>query len=114
MPAWAVQLPTLGMSLDQALCFATNPRALLVRIPANEQMGTAEDPSMARSAHGTVRGRRLRLAEGADRHRHPPSPERRCHMARLRRLLLTLAVAALLLVGTASAALAGLTTTGVD
>lgn len=36
-------------------------------------------------------------------------------MARLRRLLLTLAVAALLLVGTASAALAGLTTTtGVD
>jgi hypothetical protein len=35
-------------------------------------------------------------------------------MARLRRLLLTLAVAVLLLVGTASAALAGLTTTGVD
>jgi hypothetical protein len=47
VPAWAVQLPTLGMSLDQALCFATNPRALLVRIPANEQMGTAGDPSMA-------------------------------------------------------------------
>ena len=35
-------------------------------------------------------------------------------MARLRRMLLTLAVAALLLVGTASTALAGLTTTGVD
>jgi hypothetical protein len=35
-------------------------------------------------------------------------------MARLRRLLLTLAVAALLLVGTASAALAGLTFTGAD
>jgi hypothetical protein len=65
-PAWAVQLPTLGMSLDQAVCFATNPRALLVRIPANQQMGRAGDPSMARSAHGTVRGRRLRLAEGAD------------------------------------------------
>jgi hypothetical protein len=35
-------------------------------------------------------------------------------MARLRRMLLTLAVAALLLVGTASSALAGLTATGVD
>jgi hypothetical protein len=35
-------------------------------------------------------------------------------MARLRRLLLTLAVAALLLVGTASTALAGLTATAVD
>jgi hypothetical protein len=35
-------------------------------------------------------------------------------MARLRRLLLTLAVAALLLVGTASAALAGITAWGVD
>lgn len=35
-------------------------------------------------------------------------------MVRLRRQLLTLAVAALLLVGTASAALAGLTATGVD
>lgn len=35
-------------------------------------------------------------------------------MARLRHLLLTLAVAALLLVGTASASLAGLTATGVD
>jgi hypothetical protein len=35
-------------------------------------------------------------------------------MARLRRMLLTLAVAALLLVGTATTALAGLTTTGVD
>jgi hypothetical protein len=44
----------------------------------------------------------------------PPSPERRCHMARLRMMLLTLAVAALLLVGTASAALAGITATGVD
>jgi hypothetical protein len=35
-------------------------------------------------------------------------------MARLRLVLLTLAVAALLLVGTASAALAGITATGVD
>jgi hypothetical protein len=35
-------------------------------------------------------------------------------MARLRRLLLTLAVAALLLVGTASTALAGITATAVD
>jgi hypothetical protein len=35
-------------------------------------------------------------------------------MARLRLVLLTLAVAALLLVGTASAALAGLTTTAID
>jgi hypothetical protein len=35
-------------------------------------------------------------------------------MARLRLVLLTLAVAALLLVGTASAALAGLTATAVD
>jgi hypothetical protein len=35
-------------------------------------------------------------------------------MARLRIMLLTLAVAALLLVGTASSALAGLTVTGVD
>jgi hypothetical protein len=35
-------------------------------------------------------------------------------MTRLRLVLLTLAVAALLLVGTASAALAGLTATGVD
>ena len=39
------QLPTPGVSLDQALCFATNPRALLVRIPANEQMSTAGDPA---------------------------------------------------------------------
>jgi hypothetical protein len=43
-----------------------------------------------------------------------PSPERRCHMARLRRMLLTLAVAALLLVGTASTALAGITATAAD
>jgi hypothetical protein len=35
-------------------------------------------------------------------------------MARLRIMLLTVAVAALLLVGTASSALAGLTATGVD
>jgi hypothetical protein len=35
-------------------------------------------------------------------------------MARLRIVLLTVAVAALLLVGTASSALAGLTATGVD
>ena len=35
-------------------------------------------------------------------------------MARLRTMLLTLAVAALLLVATASAALAGLTATGAD
>jgi hypothetical protein len=35
-------------------------------------------------------------------------------MARLRRLLVTLAVAALLLVATATTALAGLTATGVD
>jgi hypothetical protein len=35
-------------------------------------------------------------------------------MARLRHMLLTLAVAALLLVATASTALAGLTATGVD
>jgi hypothetical protein len=45
---------------------------------------------------------------------NPPSPERRCHMARLRRMLLTLAVAALLLVGTATTALAGLTATAID
>jgi hypothetical protein len=45
---------------------------------------------------------------------NPSSPERRCHMARLRIMLLTLAVAALLLVGTASSALAGITMTGVD
>jgi hypothetical protein len=44
----------------------------------------------------------------------PSSPERRCHMARLRRMLLTLAVAALLLVATATTALAGLTATAVD
>jgi hypothetical protein len=59
---------------------------------------------MARSAHRTVRGGRLRLSIA----------ERRCHMARLRRVLLTMAVAALLLVGTASTALAGLTATGID
>jgi hypothetical protein len=35
-------------------------------------------------------------------------------MARLRRLLVTLAVAALLLVATATTALAGLTATGID
>jgi hypothetical protein len=35
-------------------------------------------------------------------------------MARLRRMLLTLAVAALLLIGTATTALAGLTATAVD
>jgi hypothetical protein len=35
-------------------------------------------------------------------------------MARLRRLLLTLAVAALLLVATATAALAGITASGLD
>jgi hypothetical protein len=35
-------------------------------------------------------------------------------MARLRRMLLTLAVAALLLVGTASTALAGITATAID
>jgi hypothetical protein len=35
-------------------------------------------------------------------------------MARLRLVLLTLAVAALLLVGTASAALAGITATAID
>jgi hypothetical protein len=35
-------------------------------------------------------------------------------MARLRRLLVTLAVAALLLVATATTALAGITATGVD
>jgi hypothetical protein len=35
-------------------------------------------------------------------------------MARLRHMLLTLAVAALLLVATASTALAGITATGVD
>jgi hypothetical protein len=35
-------------------------------------------------------------------------------MARLRRMLVTLAVAALLLVATATTALAGLTATGVD
>jgi hypothetical protein len=45
---------------------------------------------------------------------NPSSPERRCHMARLRLMLLTLAVAVLLLVGTASAALAGITATGID
>jgi hypothetical protein len=85
---------------------------------------------MARSRHGTVRGRRLRLARSprlvlvavavrpAGRRwtdiANPSSPERRCHMARLRIMLLTLAVAALLLVGTASSALAGITMTGVD
>jgi hypothetical protein len=90
---------------------------------------------MPRAAHGTVRGRRLRpavadmgvrvapvmvgsapaiaaaLTAGLPR---PPCPERRCPMARLRLVLLTLAVAALLLVGTASAALAGLTATAAD
>jgi hypothetical protein len=35
-------------------------------------------------------------------------------MARLRRMLVTLAVAALLLVATATTALAGLTATGID
>jgi hypothetical protein len=35
-------------------------------------------------------------------------------MARLRRMLLTLAVAALLLVGTATTALAGITATAID
>jgi hypothetical protein len=35
-------------------------------------------------------------------------------MARLRRLLVTLAVAALLLVATATTALAGITATGID
>ena len=45
---------------------------------------------------------------------NPSIAERRCHMARLRIMLLTVAVAALLLVGTASSALAGLTATGVD
>lgn len=35
-------------------------------------------------------------------------------MARLRRMLVTLAVAALLLVATASTALAGITATGID
>jgi hypothetical protein len=35
-------------------------------------------------------------------------------MARLRRMLLTLAVSALLLVGTATTALAGLTATAID
>jgi hypothetical protein len=41
----------------------------------------------------------------------PTSPERRCHTARLRTML---AVAALLLVATATTALAGLTATAVD
>jgi hypothetical protein len=44
----------------------------------------------------------------------PSLPERRCHMARLRRMLVTLAVAALLLVATATTALAGITATAVD
>jgi hypothetical protein len=44
----------------------------------------------------------------------PGSSERRCHLARLRRLLVALAVAALLLVATATTALAGLTATAVD
>jgi hypothetical protein len=44
----------------------------------------------------------------------PSSPERRCPMARLRRLLVTLALAALLLVATATTALAGLTVTSID
>jgi hypothetical protein len=65
---------------------------------------------------------------GVNRRRYPCEPskttdmhvaptsvaERRCHMARLRTMLLTLAVAALLLVGTASTALAGLTATAAD
>ena len=44
----------------------------------------------------------------------PSSPERGCPMTRLRTMLLALAVAALLLVATASAALAGITARGVD
>ena len=42
------------------------------------------------------------------------APERRCHMAPLRRMPVTLAVAALLLVATATTALAGITATAVD
>ena len=44
----------------------------------------------------------------------PSSPERRCPMARLRTMLVTLAVASLLLVATATTALAGITATAVD
>jgi hypothetical protein len=106
--------PDPGDALDQAFCFATNPPALLVRTPPTN--GRAQDKTtMARSAHGTVRGRRLGLAGRRwTAVGNPRSPERRCHMARLRRMLLALAVAVLLLVGTATAALAGLTATGVD
>jgi hypothetical protein len=43
-----------------------------------------------------------------------PSPDRRTHMTGLRRVLLTLAVAALLVLGTAGAALAGITFNGLD
>jgi hypothetical protein len=44
----------------------------------------------------------------------PSSPERKGPMTRLRTMLLNLAVAALLLVGTASAALAGIAASGID
>ena len=54
-------------------------------------------------------------AAGANTSRPPAAiAERRCPMARLRTMLVTLAVAALLLVATATTALAGLTATAVD
>jgi hypothetical protein len=50
VPAWAVQLPTLGMSLDQALCFATNPRALLCEYQQTNRWAQQETPAW-RSEH---------------------------------------------------------------
>jgi len=113
-PAWAVQLPTLGMRSTRP--DASGPIHGRCWCEHQQTNRPAQDEtSMALSAHGTVRGRRLGLAGRRwTAVGNPPSLERRCHMARLRRMLLTLAVAALLLVGTASTALAGITATAID